>query len=179
MIKKIEYLVLVVFVTIFSMFAFACKNDKPELKIYLNSGVDTVELYSNFKDGGAVARYGNDLVAVKVTSNVDTSKVGTYTVKYEATYNDITISAERKVTVVDQTEPNLVLNPGIDTIRLGEEWIDAGVVASDNSMGEVNVTVSGNVNVNAIGEYIITYTGTDGSGNSSSIVRYVNVVGKN
>ena len=179
--KTIKNLTIIVVVLIMSLVLSACNlttTKTPTLKISLNSGVDTVEIFSTFKDGGATAKYGDELVAVKTKSDVDTSKIGTYTVKYEATYNNKTVSIERKVTVVDETEPNLVLNPGVDTVRQGEEWTDAGVTAMDNSMTDVTIVVEGSVDVNTIGEYIITYYGTDASGNTTSIKRYVNVVSR-
>ena len=104
-----------------------CKNnnDSKKLSIYLNPGVDTVEVFTTFQDKGAVANYGTSLVAVSTTSNVDTTKVGTYTITYKATYGDETVSVVRKVTVVDETSPELKLNPGVDTIVKGDNWEDA------------------------------------------------------
>ena len=40
----------------------------------------------------------------------------------------------------------------------------------------VTVVTSGEVNVASVGEYIITYTATDNSGNTATATRTVNVV---
>ncbi len=68
------------------------------------------------------------------------------------------------------------MNLGVDTIKLGEDWQDASVTVTDNSLGEITLTVSGTVDTSTLGTYLITYTATDASGNTSSITRYVTVI---
>lgn len=57
-------------------------------------------------------------------------------------------------------------------------WEDSGVSATDNYDGDLTnkVIVTGVVNTNEVGEYIITYKVTDSSGNVATIKRYVNVI---
>ncbi|WP_299440747.1 immunoglobulin-like domain-containing protein [uncultured Aquimarina sp.] len=62
------------------------------------------------------------------------------------------------------------------TIRVGEEYTDAGVTVTDNVDINVEVETTGTVDTLTPGTYIITYTATDTSGNSSSITRKVTVI---
>ena len=150
-----------------------------KLEIALNPGVDTVEVFSNYVDAGATARFGTKSVQVTVESYVDITKIGQYFVYYSATYEGVTVQIRRSVMVIDETAPVLRLNSGIDTIILGTEWIDAGVTIVDNSNEILTATVVSNVNIDMVGEYTVTYTATDSSGNTSTIVRYVNVIEAN
>ena len=176
--KKLLFLI----VFIISLFVISCGSSgevqKPTLSMVLNAGVDTVEVYTSYQDPGAVAYYGTNLVATTKTSNVDVTKVGSYEVTYKATYNGETISKVRKVEVVDTVAPEATINAGVDTIFVGDKWNDAGVFASDNSRLDPTVVVSGSVDTNTAGEYIITYTVKDSSNNETIVKRYVNVLEK-
>jgi len=142
----------------------------------LKSGIDTVELQENYIDPGATAYYGfKKLEVITVVNEVDTSRIGVYYIVYQVTYNDLTQTWVRKVTVVDETPPTITLNPGIDTILIGETWIDQGVTVSDLSQLDVTVIVTGQV-ASAVGRYEITYQATDYYGNMSELVRIVYVI---
>ena len=47
--------------------------------------------------------------------------------------------------VIDITAPIATLNRGIDTVELGETWIDAEITAVDNYFDDYTVEVSGTV----------------------------------
>ena len=131
----------------------------------------TIELGSTYTDAGAVADGGE---AVSLESNIDTAKVGSYTVTYFATdAAGNTGTATRVVNVVDTTAPTVTVkgdNPA--TSELGSTYTDAGATASDLS-GEVSVTTSGTVDINTIGSYTLTYSATDASGNTGTATRVV------
>lgn len=148
------------------------------LDIELNPGIDTVEVNGAFNDAGATA-YLNDEPYDNVTikeNNLDMSSVGTYTIIYETSYGNETLEITRIVDVIDETPPVVTLNPGVDTIPLKGDWEDAGITAADNSGLDVNISVRGGVIDSQVGEYIITYTVTDASGNITIISRYVHVI---
>ncbi len=145
------------------------------LNMELNPGIDTIELGTPHIDAFAQASYGlRTLDVVIIFTDVDIHRVGTYEIVYEATYGGISKVIRRKVNVVDQTAPVVVLNPGIDTVMIGETWNDSGVEAIDES--EISsITVSGDV-VDSVGDYTITYTVTDVHGNTTTIIRIVSVM---
>jgi len=147
------------------------------LRIALNPGVDTVEVNTEFIDAGASAYYGDlELVVRGIENTVDISVVGAYYIKYLASYNELEIEIIRIVVVLDTTPPVAFLNPGIDTIKVGGTWFDAGVHGEDAYFGNFFVTVHGTVDTNTIGTYTITYVVYDELGNSTSIIRIVDVV---
>lgn len=152
----------------------ACVEPSIErLKFSLNPGIDTVELHTEHKDEGAKATYGLRTLNVEIISNnVDTTKVGEYEIVYYATYLDFEKTLTRKVTVVDESLPLVTLNPGLDTIYQGDVWIDQGVSSDE----EIDVSVSGVVDINTPGEYVITYTIRDLDGQEFELYRYVNVI---
>tara|TARA_B100001173_G_scaffold18785_1_gene15061 strand:- start:29985 stop:34355 length:4371 start_codon:yes stop_codon:yes gene_type:complete len=79
--------------------------------------------------------------------------------------------------VVNTTAPIITLiDNDIITIEVGSVFTDPGATATDSSGDQVDVTVTGTVDVNTVGTYTLTYTATDSSGNSSSITRVVGVV---
>lgn len=160
-----------------SFLLLGCNDPTVKLEVVLNPGIDTIEVNTEFVDAGAKATYGRQTPAVPVESNnVDPSKVGTYEIVYTISYQFQTVTIRRIVTVVDETPPSLILNPGVDTIRVGQSWVDAGALGSDNSLESVTITVLGSVDTSVVGDYTITYRGVDASGNSTEIVRIVSVI---
>lgn len=142
----------------------------------LRPGVDTIELNDTHIDQGATASYGFKTVTVTVIeNNVDITHIGVYDIIYQAVYKDLIQTLVRKVTVVDQTPPVLTLKPGIDTILLGDTWVDAGIEYDDESIDGVTIDIIGEV-LNASGRYEIIYQVTDSSGNQSQITRIVFVI---
>ena len=86
------------------------------------------------------------------------------------------LRVKTKMKRVNQTKPEILLNAGLDTIQVGVVWEDAGATVSDNSGETLTITVAGTVDINTAGEYEITYTAEDSSGNIQVKTRYVNVV---
>ena len=76
----------------------------------------------------------------------------------------------------DTTNPEISLNgQAIVNLEQGATFTDAGATATDNIDGSINPTVSGTVGT-AVATYTLTYTATDAAGNSSSVIRTVNVM---
>ena len=115
-------------------------------------------------------------------NNLDTTKLGTYTIIYTAkdsSGNEAT-PVERIVKVVDTNAPEFsrfVDGEGtVVSIVKGTEYIDQGVIFNDNYDGQIIVSGTGVVNYNKVGTYTITYKITDSSENESEeIVRTVRV----
>jgi hypothetical protein len=147
-----------------------------EIYLKLNAGQDTVEINDEWTDAGAVFVINDEEYVMSTTDSVDTSSIDVYTITYEYEYNDIVYSMTRIVVVLDQVAPEIELNLGVDTIVVGNEWVDAGVTIIDNSKEDITPTIEGQVDINTPGTYEITYTATDSSGNDTSITRYVTVI---
>lgn len=171
--KKIVFIAFMLITTFLFIGCEPIVVDTEQIIISLNPGVDTIELESYFEDAGATAFYGNNELEVTVISNtVDLSEEGVYEIVYETSYLGATKSITRKVTVVDELLPIVTLNPGQDTIYVGDKWVDAGV----NSTEYINVYRTGSVDVNTPGEYLITYRITGRGGAEVFLYRYVNVI---
>jgi hypothetical protein len=145
----------------------------------LKKGIDTININDTWMDSGVMTIVNQKEANIDysiIFNDLDTNKVGTYSIIYESTYRNITKQITRKVTVIDLIPPQITLNPGIDTVFKNSEWIDASVTVSDNSGLEVTITTHGTVNTNMLGEYMIIYRAVDFFGNESSVVRYVHVI---
>lgn len=147
-----------------------------EIYLQMNAGIDTVEINSDWIDAGALFVLDDIEYQMITSDSVDTSTINVYPITYEYNHNDTLYTMIRIVVVLDQTPPVLELNLGIDTLVLGSEWIDAGVIINDNSQEDITPTIEGHVDVNVPGTYEIKYTATDSSGNASSITRYVTII---
>lgn len=77
----------------------------------------------------------------------------------------------------DTTAPIITLNGDAEiSIDLQQPYVELGATAVDDEDGDVPVDISGSVDINLKGEYVITYTATDEAGNIASEERIVNVV---
>ena len=103
--------------------------------------------------------------------------------------NQITYSVEnsmgnkymiaRKIIKKDTTTPTIELyGKQLMTLYIGNDYVEEGYKASDNCDGDLtsNVEIDSNLNINKEGNYKITYTVKDKSGNIESIDRYIDVL---
>lgn len=176
MLRKILTPLLVL--TILTLASCSYIHDPVSLSIELNPGIDTIEVNTSFIDAGATAYLDGDIYEdmIVIENSVDSTKVGLYKIVYQTSFRRNDKRITRFVNVIDKTPPKLTLRPGIDTIKVGEPWLDPGVLAIDNSHLEVKITITGQVISWQIGEYIITYRARDYYGNISYISRYVSVI---
>ena len=78
------------------------------------------------------------------------------------------------VTVLDTVAPVITLNGGNPIyVELGGTFADPGATANDTCAGIVPVSVSGSVNTNMLGTNTLTYTASDGNGNTNIAMRSV------
>ncbi|WP_017223160.1 immunoglobulin-like domain-containing protein [Moritella dasanensis] len=150
----------------------------------LSGIVDTrVELNSSFDPliGITAKDYqGNDITAdIAVEGSVNTNQVGDYLLTYSVSSDDETTKQPRKITVYEI----LPAFTGITdtTIVIGNEFDSMqGVSASHPTQGDLtaNITVTGEVDTNAVGVYELTYTLLYGQDNQQNMTdkRIVTVV---
>jgi len=118
------------------------------------------------------------LQSTSVINNLDSSVLGMYEIIYTALDNagnaDTVI---RMIEVVDRIAPVISLI-GKDTILVpvNTSFSDPGATVTDNYYNNVAVNVSGMVNTNVLGDYVLTYTAIDPSGNAAAAVERVVMV---
>jgi hypothetical protein len=81
------------------------------------------------------------------------------------------------VTYIDSVAPVITLN-GDSTIQVvkGSSYVDSGATVVDNSGESINANVSGTVDTEITGTYVLTYTAADSSGNAASPVQRTVIV---
>ena len=110
--------------------------------------------------------------SIEVSGNVLTQKVGVYQIKYIAVDNrgNVNNNVVRLVKVVDTKDPIIELIGGIEMqVEAGKSFLDPGAIVTDYGDGQMPslLEVSGEVNVNVLGEYILVYKAQDASGNNA------------
>ena len=103
--------------------------------------------------------------------------LGTTTVTWTAT-DDFgnTATDTQQVVITDTTAPVVTLNGGsFEFAWTSNGYTDPGSVVTDNHDVGLTAVVTGSVDHNTPGTYILTYTATDASGNSSFVTRTVGI----
>lgn len=125
----------------------------------------------HFDNFGCSASYlGDDISdSIEYDGEVDETVVGIYNLKCIVTRNNITLEKERKVEIVDDIAPNIVLN-GESKIKLcpKDEYIEEGFTAEDNYDGDLTSSVKVKKGLNRI-----VYTVRDSSNNEKKVVRII------
>jgi uncharacterized repeat protein (TIGR01451 family) len=138
----------------------------------------TLECGQRFGDPGATAVNGSgQSIDVTVTYsggfNPESPTVGTYTATYTATEDPNSVSTTRTLNVTDTEGPAITVD-GANPYRIQQgscsPFVDPGATAFDSCAGPkpVTTTISGpggatSVNTAIAGTYIVTYTATDGT----------------
>ena len=82
-----------------------------------------------------------------------------------------------EVTPQSDTQAPVITLHGEDTVALevGTAYQELNAVATDNVDASVSILISGSVDVQKVGEYVLTYSATDSAGNSASLIRTITV----
>ena len=155
--------------------------------VFMLNGEDTIEVEygDSFNDPGFTALVNNRNISdnVVISSDVDESKLGNYTVKYnlEVKYLNYNETLTRKVKIVDKTAPVLTVNSeGEVTINRYSEFTMPSYEAYDDVDGIITdkIEINSNVDTSNEGTYEITFKVKDSSNNETSKTIKVNVVAK-
>ena len=149
----------------------------------LGSATLVHEAATAYTDAGATAvdALGGDLTsAISITSaDINVTSVSQQVVTYSVTdAGGNANTATRTVTVQDTTNPIITLTGDSNfTHNLNTAWVDPGYNANDTLDGNLtsSVSISGAVDVNTTGTYILNYSVSDIAGNQADINRTVNV----
>jgi PKD repeat protein len=136
-----------------------------------------VEVYNKYTEPGYVAKdnQGNIISnQVIINSNLDTAKLGNYTLYYTVVDAfGLGFVAERAVTVGDTTAPIVTpkSNPYVQQVGSAIDLTKV-VNVTDNywPASFLNTTIQGSVDVNSVGVYFVRYVSRDNSGNLSKEV---------
>lgn len=155
----------------------ALELDQVDPTVSVANGTDTVECGSEWTDAGATV---NDNFATGISATVsgavDNENVGEYTVTYTGEdFDGNTDSDTRTVTVEDTTNPEVTITGEDVTMAVGDSYTDAGAAATDACDGSIDVTTSGTVDTDTVGEYTVTYAAVDGEGNEATATRTVTI----
>lgn len=111
---------------------------------------------------------------VVIDGEVDTETIGEYIISYTITDNGLTSVKKRKVQVLD-TESPYIHHPGTEILLNTQTSFDVleNVYAVDNSGESLTVKAVTDVTLGVNGEYKITYSAKDSSGNEYSDTRRI------
>lgn len=157
-----------------------CADTEPTIELIGTTPV-TIEHGDKFEDPGATAMLADRDISDRIVvdrSNLNLSVLGSYTIRYSITdRNDNSAEVTRTVSVVDTVAPEISLIGGNVTVVQGLSFTEPGFTAIDNYDGVITnqVRVSGNVNINVVGNYVLTYTVSDSSDNEARVTRTVTV----
>lgn len=177
--KKIPIIIgiLIFFIVVIATILINQFASAPIVKINGEKNIE-IEYGTNYTDKGIMAftKLRNISNEVIIENNVDTSKIGTYTVTYKVPYLSRYNIYTRSVTVKDTISPEITLN-GDENLNLefGKKYEEPGYTAIDGYDGDItkNVTVSEVKGDN--GNYDLHYEILDSSGNRADKVRHINI----
>jgi hypothetical protein len=149
-------------------------KDTQEPVLSLNgAATQTLECATAYNELGATASdvcKGN--LPVTTTGGVNNMAVGPYALEYSATDGVFTKKVNRTVTVQDSLAPDItLLGSANDTLECGSTYVDPGATASDACAGNVTnrLTSQQVADPGSPGSFTITYSVTDGNGNSRTL----------
>jgi hypothetical protein len=110
-------------------------------------------------------------------SSINPNNIGTYFVVYDLKdeSNNNAVQLRLQVDVTDKTKPTITLSNNPLYAEVNEAFSENDVIVNDNywPVSALFRSQTGNVRIDSIGTYTITYFVTDGSGNVNSIDRTV------
>lgn len=175
--RKILFIVLVLAIIVIGITAIVITFYSSNFSMKLRGDAEmTVGLNAVYEDQGVKAVIdGRDVSdKVKVTGEVDTSKPGTYELKYSVE----DLKAVRKVTVLDKMNPEIALEGSekIDGLKLGDKFDEPGYKATDENGKDITdkVKVEGS-DIRKAGTNTVSYTVSDNNGNTTRVTREVEV----
>ena len=138
-----------------------------------------VECGTSYTDAGATAIDacdGNLTGSIITVNPVDINATGAYSVTYDVTDAALNAATQvvRTVNVQDTTVPVITLlgnNPETVVMDSGT-YSDAGATATDTCAGDISasISVTGAVDTDTSGTYLLDYDVVDGSGNAAATV---------
>lgn len=171
----IPILILLIIITISIIY-----NTLPRLQ--LNGPQNMVISYRDeYEEQGVIVKNatGNYMSKIKIDSNIDTKKIGNYYVDYSLKIGGKTLHVRRNVKVIDDIDPVIKLKgEQIIKMSINKQYIEPGYIAIDEYDGDITnkVQITGEIDAENYGEYVLTYKATDNSNNQTEVNRIIKVV---
>lgn len=171
----IPILILLIIITISIIY-----NTLPRLQ--LNGPQNMVISYRDeYEEQGVIVKNatGNYMSKIKIDSNIDTKKIGNYYVDYSLKIRGKTLHVRRNVKVIDDINPVIKLKgEQIIKMSINKQYIEPGYIAIDEYDGDITnkVQITGEIDAENYGEYVLTYKATDNSNNQTEVNRIIKVV---
>ncbi|MEE9304426.1 MAG: immunoglobulin-like domain-containing protein [Thiotrichaceae bacterium] len=140
---------------------------------------ETITKGTAYIDAGATAVSADgETINVTSTGLVDVNTVGSYTITYSATDSAGNTASTSRVVNVENGNGVIVTILGDSTLNVTKDSIytDAGATAASTTDGAIAVTTTGSVDTSIVGTYIIEYSATDSTAQSTTEIRTVSVV---
>ncbi len=164
----------------------ACTDTTPPVISLAGSDPFDIAQGSTFVEPGYSANDNTDgdlTSSVVVSGSVDTNTVGSYALTYNV--SDSSGNAASPVTrtvnvVADTVKPVITITGGLTyEVVIGTSFTTPSAVATDNIDGDIssNVVVTGSVDTNTLGQYLLSYNVSDAANNAADeVVVTVDVV---
>jgi len=134
---------------------------------------------SYIDEGATVTDDIDQDLTINTENNVISNDPGMYEVIYTVKDSgDNSATAKREVTVIDTEKPVITLSiPGTEiTHTVKTAFTNPTAVVTDNAIDALTAVVSGSVDINTLGENVLTYTAEDLAGNTAMKTFEVNVI---
>lgn len=160
--KHIIIILVLIILIVVSLIIFLPTSDNVKFELYGNSEV-TVYKDGQYYEYGYFLDNKNEYT-VQVISAVDTTKIGSYMIKYRLLTKDGQFKLEkvRRVNVIEDPLKNVTLmlnGENAEYVLLNSEYNEKGAKAIYNGNDiSTNIIISGNVNTKVVGNYEVKYT---------------------
>lgn len=171
----IPILILLIIITISIIY-----NTLPRLQLNGPQNM-TVSYRDEYEEQGVIVKNatGNYMSKIKIDSNIDTKKIGNYYIDYSLKIGGKTLHVRRNVKVIDDINPVIKLKgEQIIEMSINKQYVEPGYTAIDEYDGDITnkVQITGEIDTENYGEYILTYKVTDNSNNQTEVNRIIKVV---
>ena len=165
---------LVLAILTISVAAIRFQDDSGELTLQLNGDrIINLEYGQNYEEPGATAQLvqGDKVsdLSVEIYGDADTTKLGTYLIKYMVQRASTVRTDYRLVRVIDTDAPVIQLTSSPDSYTLpNTPYQEEGFSATDNYDGDLTEQV-----IRKEQDGVVTYTISDSSGNTTTVTRTI------
>ena len=175
--KTTIIIILIIIITIIISIIY---NNTPRLELNGKQNV-TLSYREEYMEPGVIIKNANNnnLSKIKIENNINTKKTGNYYVEYTLKLGIRTLKKRRNIKIIDNVQPVIKLE-GEQIIRqsINQQYKEPGYTAYDEYDGNITekVETTTNLDITQYGEYIITYSVQDYSGNITKTNRIIKII---